>query len=77
MTLSPEFEAITYSAPSDSSLVSLEQIPYETKRMVVTLVEMPYGVDYCAFYDGEEEAGGYGYGPTPEAAIEDYLSRWD
>ncbi len=30
MSLFPEFEAVTYSAPSDSSLVSLEQIPYET-----------------------------------------------
>lgn len=39
MTLSPEFEAVTYSAPSDSSLVNLEQVPYETKEMTMTLSE--------------------------------------
>lgn len=33
------------------------------------------GRDFCAHYDGEEEAGGYGYGATPEDAIADFLEN--
>lgn len=29
--------------------------------------------DYCAFLDGEEEGGGYGYGPTAASAVADFL----
>ena len=28
--------------------------------------------DWCAFYDGEEEYGGCGYGPTEADAIQDF-----
>lgn len=28
--------------------------------------------DWCAYYEGEEEAGLYGYGVTEAAAIEDF-----
>lgn len=28
--------------------------------------------DWCAYYDGEEEAGGYGYGATEAEAIADF-----
>lgn len=31
--------------------------------------------DFCAFYDGEEDAGNYGYGATPEAAIADFIEN--
>jgi hypothetical protein len=31
--------------------------------------------DWCAFYEGEEEAGSYGYGATPEAAIDDFIEN--
>jgi hypothetical protein len=31
--------------------------------------------DWCAHYDGEEEAGNYGYGATPEAAIADFIEN--
>jgi hypothetical protein len=31
--------------------------------------------DFCAFYEGEEEAGNYGYGATPEAAIADFIEN--
>jgi hypothetical protein len=31
--------------------------------------------DWCAFYEGEEEAGEYGYGATPEAAIADFIEN--
>lgn len=32
--------------------------------------------DYCAYHDGEEETGHYGYGPTREKALAD-LARLD
>jgi hypothetical protein len=31
---------------------------------------------WCAFYEGEEEAGGYGYGPTEEDAIADFRENY-
>lgn len=30
-------------------------------------------IDWCAHYDGEEEAGNYGYGATEAEAIEDFM----
>ena len=33
--------------------------------------------DWCAYYDGEEELGQYGYGRTKEAAIQDLKDRDD
>jgi len=32
--------------------------------------------DWCAFYDGEEEDGGYGYGSTEAEAIADFIENW-
>lgn len=32
-------------------------------------------MDWCAFYDGEEEAGGYGYGATEAEAIADFIEN--
>ena len=31
--------------------------------------------DWCAYYDGEEEAGHYGYGSTEEEAIKDFIEN--
>jgi len=31
--------------------------------------------DWCAFRDGQEELGNYGWGPTEEAAIQDLHER--
>lgn len=31
--------------------------------------------DWCAFYEGQEEAGNYGYGVTREAAISDFIEN--
>lgn len=33
------------------------------------------GHDFCAYYDGEEEAGNYGYGATKAEAIEDFKAN--
>jgi hypothetical protein len=32
--------------------------------------------DWCAHYDGEEEAGGYGYGRTEAEAIQDFKDNY-
>jgi len=31
--------------------------------------------DWCAHYDGEEEAGNYGYGATEAEAIRDFVEN--
>ena len=31
--------------------------------------------DWCAFYEGEEEAGNYGYGRTEAEAIADFIEN--
>jgi hypothetical protein len=37
---------------------------------------LPYrSMDFCAHFDGEEEAGGYGYGATPEEAVADFIDN--
>lgn len=45
-------------------------------RIVTSFVcpPIPYrGNDWCAYRDGQEEAGGYGYGETEAEAIQDLL----
>lgn len=32
--------------------------------------------DWCAFFDGEEEAGSYGYGATEAEAIADFVENY-
>jgi hypothetical protein len=32
--------------------------------------------DWCAWYDGEEEAGPYGWGATEQAAIDDLVENY-
>lgn len=61
-------------------------------RKIITKHDYPpipfRGFDWCAYYDGEEEAGGYGWGATEEEAIADFIencqeahderfARWD
>lgn len=31
--------------------------------------------DWCAFYDGDEESGNYGYGATEAEAVKDFLEN--
>lgn len=33
--------------------------------------------DWCAYFDGEEEAGGYGYGRTEAEAVADFINNLD
>ena len=47
-------------------------------RIVTSHVYPPIPVrsyDWCAHYDGEEEAGGYGWGSTEEEAVRDFLEN--
>ncbi len=48
------------------------------KPIVVNFVWPPIptrAFDYCAYFEGEEERGGYGWGPTEEAAKADLLDN--
>ena len=47
-------------------------------KIVTTCICPPIPVrqfDWCAFYDGEEEAGNYGYGATEAEAIQDFIDN--
>jgi len=47
------------------------------RKVVTTRVQPPIPDrrhDWCAYFDGEEEAGGYGYGSTEDEAIDDLLA---
>jgi hypothetical protein len=49
-------------------------------RTVKTVREYPpipdRRFDWCAHYEGEEEAGGYGYGRTKNEALQDFLDNY-
>lgn len=39
---------------------------------------IPYrDCDWCAYFDGEEELGNYGYGRTEAEAVADFISNLD
>lgn len=45
------------------------------RKIVTSFVNPPIPIrthDWCAFYDGEEEAGNYGWGRTEAEAIQDF-----
>lgn len=52
----------------------------ENPRKIVTSNVCPpipaRGSDWCAYYDGEEEDGNYGYGETEQDAIRDLLETY-
>jgi hypothetical protein len=46
------------------------------KKIVASITWSPFPSHYwCAYYDGEEENGGYGYGATEEEAIKDFIEN--
>jgi hypothetical protein len=50
----------------------------EARKVVTSYVCPPIPTrshDWCAHFDGEEEAGGYGYGATEAEAIADFLDN--
>jgi hypothetical protein len=51
----------------------------QRKKIVTVFVYPPIlirSMDWCAYYDGEEERGEYGEGETKEAAIADLLANY-
>lgn len=50
-----------------------------SQRRIVTSYQNPpiptRELDWCAHYDGEEEAGNYGWGPTDADAIADFIEN--
>lgn len=50
-----------------------------TRKIITSNVcpPIPYrGMDWCAFYDGTEETGNYGYGETEAEAIADLIANY-
>jgi hypothetical protein len=51
-----------------------------TARKIVTHSSFPpipvRQFDWCAYIDGDEEAGRYGHGPTEAEAIADFIENW-
>lgn len=48
------------------------------RKIVTSHIYPPIPVrdwDWCAHYDGEEEAGNYGWGATEAEAIQDFLDN--
>lgn len=49
-----------------------------SRKIVTSYVYPPIPVremDWCAFYDGEEEAGFYGWGRTEADAVTDFIEN--
>ena len=47
-----------------------------TPKIITTYIHPPIPIrqfDWCAYRDGEEERGGYGWGPTELEALVDLL----
>lgn len=50
-----------------------------TREIITSHVFPPIPVrnfDWCAFYDGHEEDGNYGWGETEEVAISDLIANY-
>ncbi len=51
---------------------------FPPRRMVSKHVSPPIphrGADWCAYYEGEEEAGNYGWGATETEALRDFVEN--
>lgn len=52
---------------------------FPSRKIVTSHVRPPIPIrqfDWCAFYDGEEEEGNYGYGATEQEAIRDLIASY-
>ena len=70
------FEAILETIGEPELAREAAEGRFDTPRIVTSFVcpPIPYrGNDWCAYRDGQEEAGGYGYGETEAEAIQDLL----
>lgn len=49
------------------------------RKIVTSRINPPIPIrdhDWCAYFDGDEESGCYGYGATEQEAIADLLENW-
>ena len=49
-----------------------------TRKIVTSYINPPIPIrsnDWCAHYDGEEEAGFYGWGATEAEAVADFIAN--
>lgn len=56
------------------------EIRHNGKLIVTSHIYPPIPIrtmDWCAYFDGEEELGGYGYGRTEEEAVADFINNLD
>jgi hypothetical protein len=52
--------------------------PSGNKKIVTSHIYPPIPIrdfDWCAYFDGEEELGGYGYGRTEAEAVSDFIAN--
>lgn len=52
---------------------------YDPRKIVTDYINPPIpvrGCDWCAFYDGTEETGEYGYGATEREAVADLVANY-
>ena len=58
---------------------ALSTLQAEPLKIVTSYINPPIPCrfyDWCAFYDGDEESGAYGYGATEAAAIQDFQDNY-
>lgn len=66
---------------NDDTMASIERsrMIAECGKKIKTSFDYPpipwRNFDWCAYFDGEEEEGRYGYGATENEAIDDLLER--
>ncbi|HEU5019651.1 MAG TPA: hypothetical protein VFT69_16960 [Pseudolabrys sp.] len=63
---------------NDTEWANAESRMRATRKIVTTCICPPIpdrSHDWCAHYDGEEEAGGYGYGTTEAEAVQDFIDN--
>lgn len=52
--------------PTKTIIIHFEYPPIPDRRF-----------DYVALFEGEEERQGYGYGATPQGALQDLIETWE
>lgn len=78
-----DFEMTALPSRNLTVLTSEDSQYYKVNGKVVRVwfewppVTFPCGPFFRACYDGEEESGWYGTGPTPERAIEDLIEMYN
>lgn len=68
------------SLPVVAVILACVEIEMTHRKIITNNVYPPIPVrcfDWCAYFEGEEESGNYGWGETAEAAIKDLKQRYE